>query len=220
MHQNLRDLFLNLFDKIIAYLPNLLAGFMLIGVGWFIGWLAKRVVIQLAIILKLQHLLVRFSWGQDFSKADVRHGFYNILGDIAFIAVFLVFLNAALDAWQLTILSNLLEKGILIIPKIIIALAILITGVVIASLVAKAVLTTLTRENIPRPSLIARFAKAIIIITFSAMALTELDVAKQVILIGFATIFITLGILTVVIVTKFSADISDKLKNSHKENQE
>jgi hypothetical protein len=217
MHQSLRDLFLNLIDKIVAYLPNLLAGFVLIGVGWFFGWLAKRIVIQLAIILKLQHILIRFNWGEDFSKADIRHGFYNILGDIAFLAVFLVFLNAALSAWQLTILSNLLEKGILLIPKIIIALFIFITGVVIASLVAKAMLVTLTRENIPRPSLIARFAKAIIIITFSAMALIELDIAKQVILIGFATIFITLGILTVVIVTKFSDDISDKLKNSHKD---
>jgi hypothetical protein len=34
---------------------------------------------------------------------------------------------------------------------------------------------------------------------FSAMALVELEIAQQIVIIGFATIFITLGLVTVVI---------------------
>jgi hypothetical protein len=38
-----------------------------------------------------------------------------------------------------------------------------------------------------------------LLLFFSAMALTELDIAREIVFIGFATIFITIGLLTVVV---------------------
>ena len=72
-------------------------------------------------------------------------------------------------------------------------------GWLIASWAAKTTLKGLHREDIPRASLMARLIKAVLIMLFSAMALIELDIAREIVIIGFATIFITLGLLAVVI---------------------
>ncbi len=206
--------FYSLGEQIIAYLPSLLAGIVLVLVGWVLGWFAKRIIIQLSLILRLDRFLIRSRWRDDFSKGDVRFGFYNFLGNIVFWIVFLIFFDNALSAWKLTVLSGLLERGILYLPKVIIALAIFGVGWLISSWASRSIFRALKRESIPRPTLISRFSKAVLLLLFSTMALVELDVAREIVLIGFATIFITLGILTIVITAIGGKEFIQKIQQS------
>jgi Mechanosensitive ion channel, conserved TM helix len=198
MHQTFQDLFHHLSETIVGYLPDLVGGTALILIGWFLGWFIKRLMIQVMVLLRVERLLVRVRWGEDFSKADIRYGFYSFIGNIGFFIVFLIFLNDALSVWRLTILSDLLGKGILFLPKLIISFVVFGLGWLISSSAAKAILRALRKEEIPRSTLIARFSKTVLLLFFSAMALAELDIAREIVIIGFATIFITLGLLTVV----------------------
>lgn len=199
MSKSANDLFYRLIENFIAFIPSLLAGLLLIAVGWFLGWFVKRVFIRLGSVLRLERIFIRYRWGEDFSKADVRYGFYAFFGNIAFIIIFLIFLANALNVWQLTVLSQMLEQGILFLPRFIIALLLFGAGWLLAAAAAHAVQKSLHREDIPKATLIARFSKSVLILFFSAMALTELDVAREIVIIGFATIFVTLGILTIVL---------------------
>jgi len=198
MGESLQTQFWEMGKEIIGYLPNLFAGILLVVVGWFLGWFLKRIIIRVAVLLRLERFLTRIRWGEDFSKGDVRYGFYNFLGNIAFFVIFIIFLDLAFRTWKLTVLSDLLEKGIYFLPRMILAIAIFGIGWLIASWAAKSALKALRREDIPRASLIAHLIKAVLIMLFSAMALVELNVAREIVVIGFATIFITLGLLTVV----------------------
>jgi hypothetical protein len=200
MHNTLQDQFLGLGEKVIGYLPYLFAGIVLVAVGWLLGWLAKRIIIQIAVILRLERFLTSFRWGKEFSRADVRYGFYRFIGNIAYLIVFLVFLNNALTAWKLTALSKMLEDAIYFFPRTIASLAIFGVGWLIASWASKAMQKALRREEIPRATLIARFVKAVLLVFFSAMALVEINIARQVVVIGFAAVFITLGIIAVVLI--------------------
>jgi hypothetical protein len=206
--------FYSLGEQIIAYLPSLLAGLVLVLAGWILGWFAKRIIIQLVLILRIDRLLIGSRWSDDFSKGDVRFGFYNFLGNIVFFVVFMIFFDNALSAWKLMVLSALLEKGILYVPKVIIALTIFGLGWMISSWASRAILRTLKRENIPRPTLISRFSKAVLLLLFSTMALVELDIAREIVLIGFATIFITLGVLTIVITAIGGKEFIQKIQQS------
>jgi hypothetical protein len=199
MNESLQNQFLGIGKEIIGYFPNLLAGILLIVVGWVLGWFLKRIIIRVAVILRLERFLTRLRWGEDFSKADVRYGFYNFLGNIAFFVIFLIFLDNAFRTWRLNVLSDFVEKGIYFLPRIILAIIIFGIGWLIASWAAKSASKALHREDIPRASLIARLIKAVLIMLFSAMALVELDIAREIVIIGFATIFITLGLLAVVV---------------------
>jgi len=200
MNSALRDPFSSVAETVIGYLPNLFAGLVLIAVGLVLGWLVKRIVFQLCIIVRLDRILGGFRWGSDFAKADVRHALFNAIGAVAAILVFLVFLNAALEAMQLLVLSSLIEKGVLIVPRLIVALLILGLGWILSRWLAVTIRKGLMREDVPRASLIARFAKAVLILFFSAMALAEMDIAREIVVTGFTVTMVTLGAVTVVIV--------------------
>jgi Mechanosensitive ion channel, conserved TM helix len=215
MSDKLRYPFLQLGEKIIDYLPYLLAGLVLLIAGLILGWIVKRVVIQLAAILRLDRFLTGFRRGEIFAKADVRYGFYNFLGNVGLVIIFLVFLNAALDAMKLSVLSSLLEKGIYFIPKVILALVIFGAGWFVAAAASRALDNALRQEKIPKSSLVARVAKAVIIVIFSSMALVELDIARQIVIIGFAAIIISVAIVSVVLVVLGGKDLLRELTESH-----
>lgn len=199
MNESIGDLLYRVGETIVGYLPSLVGGLVLIALGWLLGWVAKRVVFQVCLVLRLDRLLRQFRWGQGFSRADARHALYDSVGNLAFLMVFVVLLNAALSAMKLTVLSDLLQRGILFIPQLLIALLILGAGTIVAGRAAAGTYRALVSENVPRARLIARMAKAVLLLFFSAMALTELGFARQIVLIGFATILITICVLIVLL---------------------
>lgn len=200
MDNNLESPFLDFGKQIINYLPNLLAGFILLLIGWFVGWLAKRIMIQLLVVLRFEKLFIRLQWRRALSKADIRYAVYNLIGNVVFFIVFLIFLNSALDAMRLTVLSNLIQQGVFFIPKLIVALFIFGIGWIVAGRVSNSVYISLLKEDITHYSIISKFVKFIAILFFAAMALVEIDIAPQVVIIGFTTIMITLGIIAITMV--------------------
>jgi Mechanosensitive ion channel, conserved TM helix len=211
MNSPLQDLFYNVIEKIIGYLPNLVAGLLLIAVGWFLGWLLKRIIMQVCRILRLERFIQRFRWGENLSKGDVKYGLYNSIGNFGGFIIFLIFLSKSLSVLNLTLLSDLFEKGILFLPKFIIAVLILGLGWLIAKWISVAIRKNLLKEEFPRPGLIARFSKAVLILFFSAMALTELDIAREIVIIGFSTIIITLSAIVVVLTARGGKNLVSKI---------
>jgi hypothetical protein len=211
MDNNLESLFYDLGQKIIVYLPNLLGGLFLLLLGWLIAWVVKRVVIQLLAVLRFDRHFLRLRWRSSLTKADIRYALYNLVGNICFFIVFLVFLNAALDAMKLSILSKLIEQGVLFVPRLIVALVIFGIGWFIAARTSKAVLHALIKEDVPSASLLARFMKFIVILFFSAMALVELSIAKEIVLIGFTVLFLTLSVSAVLLLSRGRGSLKDLL---------
>jgi hypothetical protein len=217
MGDPLKSLFAKMFDQIVGYLPSLLAGILLLAAGWFLGWFLKRIIVRVFIILRIDRLLRKFRWADDFSKADVRIAAYEFVGNLVLAVVFLVFLSAALNVMSLTAVSNLLDMGILFIPHILIAFIIFGIGWFIAYWASGGIRKALLKEDIPRAALIARFSKLVLLLFFSAMALTELNIAREIVIIGFATIIVTLGALIVVITARGGKSFINKILRSFDE---
>ena len=214
MNDPIKTLFANLSERIIGYLPSLLAGLLLLAVGWFLGWFLKRIIIRLCIILRIDRLFRKLRWAEDFSKADVRLASYGFIGNIIFVVVFLIFLSGALNVMYLTSLASLLDKGILFIPHLLIALFIFSIGWLVTYWVSNGIRSALLKEDVPRAALLARFAKLILLLFFSAMALAELDVAREIVVIGFSTIIVTLGALIVVVTARGGKTFINKILQS------
>jgi len=200
MEDRFQNLFLDLTNKAIHYLPQLMAGIFLVLLGWFFAWFLKRLTVQILIAMNLGRHLTRFRWGKAFSKMDVRYGFYNFVGNMVSFVVILVFLNFALITWDLQFLSSLLSEAIGLFPRIATALLIFGIGWIIARQAARALWEVLTRENIPRAMFIADYCRTVLILLFSAMALVQLNIAREIVLIGFSIIFVTLGVIAVILV--------------------
>jgi len=217
MDNKLHSLFLDMTNQFIGYLPRLVAGILLLAVGWLLAWFVKRIVVQLSIILKLEYFLIRFSWGKSFSKADVRHGLYNFLGNIAFIIVFLIFLDFSLLAWKLEFLFEPLKEGILYFPRFVSTIAFFGIGWLIARVATKALLKVLQQENIPHATLIASYSRMALLILFSSMALAQLNIARDIVIIGFTTIFVTLGLIAVILTAAGGGKLFKKTQDTTSE---
>jgi hypothetical protein len=63
MNSPLQNVLYRVAEKMIGYVPSLVAGIVLIVVGWILGWLVKRIVIQVMVILRFDRLIRRFKWG-------------------------------------------------------------------------------------------------------------------------------------------------------------
>jgi hypothetical protein len=184
--------------EILNYLPRVVASLLLLAVGWFVAWLAKRIVIQLCVIFRIHHYLPRLQWRKTLSKADVRDALFNYVGNLVFIAVFIMFIYGALATLKLTILSSLLEHTIFFLPRVGGCFIIFAIGLFLSNRISVVVHMAVLREGIPRASLIGRFVKGSLLMFFSAMALTVLDFARQVVIVGFTVSFATMGALVVV----------------------
>ena len=214
MENRLPTLFLDLANKFVGLIPKLLAGMALLFLGFLVAWFVKRLVIQLSIALRLERFLVKLKWGKAFSKADVRYGFYNFVGNIFYFFILLAFIDLSFIAWDLKFLSDLLGEAISLFPRIASAVIILGIGWFLALWVANGLVGILLRENIKRATAIALYARIVLVVLFSAMALVELDVAGNIVTIGFTTIFITLGVIAIVLVAMHGKALSAK-QNGH-----
>jgi hypothetical protein len=184
--------------EIFNYLPRVAASLLLLLVGWIVAWAIKRIIIQLCVIFRVHQYLPRMNWRKALSKADVRDALFNYVGNVVFSAVFIVFIYGALATLKLTILSSLLEHTIFFLPRVAGCVVIFAIGLFLSNRISVVVHTSVLREGIPRASLIARFVKGALLVFFSAMALTVLDFARQVVIVGFTVSFATMGALVVV----------------------
>jgi hypothetical protein len=214
MNEQLHTLFMNIMNTFLKFIPSFLIGVILIIIGLILAWFVKRMVIQMLILLKFDRALVRFPWGRAFSKADVRHGFYSFIGNVFFFIIFLLFLYYALLSWGLGFISELLREGILFFPRLFTAGAILGIGWMIASWASRSLYKFLYQEKLPYSTFIAYYTKAVLMVLFSAAAFAELDIARNIIIIGFTIIFATLGIIAVILTAVHGREALTKLKES------
>ncbi len=217
MDKTIGGLLYSVVEKILNYLPSLFAGMMLLGIGWFLAWFAKRIIIQICATLRLERYLCRLRWGKDLFKADVRYGLFNFIGNIIFLIVILIFLDASLNTMKLNMFSGFLERSIFFIPKVFFTALIFGIGWFISNRIAKAIQNALLKEEVPRATLVAKLSKAVLLLFFSAMALTELDIAPQIVLIGFTVAIITLGILAIALASFGGRAYLEKMLDSVKE---
>lgn len=174
------------------FLPDFLAGLAIVGVGVVVGWLAKRAVMAFLRWVRLDRLGGPTSWRAALAKADVRDALYNAAGSVMLLLVVLVFLDQALQRWGLVVLSAAVDRTIRYLPNLALVGVIVGVGFLIANLAADRVTATLEDADIPNPALMGGMVKAALLAVVTALALWELNFARQIVmgafLIGFGAI--------------------------------
>ncbi|MDD5209559.1 MAG: hypothetical protein PHV36_09235 [Elusimicrobiales bacterium] len=204
----------NLVGRLVGFLPSFAGGLLLLLLGWFIAWFMKRIAVQLCVTLRVDRLFQNFRWGKDFYKADVRYAFFNLIGNFIFAILLFVFVDNALILWNLHVISTLLEKGVLFFPNLLLAAVIFASGWAISSFIATAIHVAFVKERIPLAGMISRFAKTVLIVFFSAMSLVQLQLAPVIVIIGFTTVFVTVGIIIIILASFAGKEIVRRLMES------
>lgn len=194
MQQPMTEPLAGLVRRFTDYLPTLAAGALVLALGFVLGWLAKRAVVRILIWLRLDRLAGRVGWRSAFGKGDVRAALYDSLGTISLLLVVLVFLDNALTIWGLAVLSRLIDSVVFALPRMALAALIVAAGIAVANTAAEQAETALEEEELGYARLLAKGLKAVILAVVAALALWELDFARQIVLSGFVIAFGAMGV--------------------------
>jgi hypothetical protein len=181
-------------DRFVEYVPTLAAGLLVLAAGVAIGWLVKRATVRVLIWLRLDRLGGRLAWRAAFGKGDVRAALYNLIGTIAMVLVVLLFLGSALDIWGLEMLSRDLDSLVVYFPNLVLVALIVGVGIVFANTISTRVEDALEDEGFERPRLVARALKAALLAVVGALALWQLNFAREIVLSAFLIGFGAIGI--------------------------
>jgi Mechanosensitive ion channel, conserved TM helix len=181
-------------SRISGYLPTLTGGLVVLTLGVVAGWVVKRAVVRLMLWLRLDRLASRQGWRAAFGKGDVRAALSEGIGTVVGTLVTLLFLDNALEIWGLTVLSRLLDRVLFYLPNLALVALIIGIGVLLSNALADRVVEALEEEEFAHPRLVGKIFKGILLSIVGALALWQLDLARQIVLAAFLIAFGAMGV--------------------------
>jgi small-conductance mechanosensitive channel len=176
-------------QKLGAFLPSFLGALLVFVVGLFLAWLIKLLVVRLFKLLKLEAVLNRGGIAETLQKMAVKDTPTKIVGRLFYWLVVVIFFIISLNLLQLPAVDQLLEKFLLYLPSVFIAVVILIVGVLLGNFFGRAALIASVNAGIKLSGLLSKSVKTIIILFAFVMALDQLGIGRQTVVAAFTIIF-------------------------------
>jgi hypothetical protein len=175
--------------RIAHFLPKLLALLTFLALGLAAGWLIKVLLLRLLRAFRFDALCERFGLGPSLAKAGTKQSISHLVGRLSFWLVFLLFAFMGIDALDLTATANMMSGIIDFLPHTLAAVLLLLFGVLLANFIAEAALIATVNAQIQEARIISSFIRWGVLIFTAAMVLTQLGIAKEIIVAAFSIMF-------------------------------
>lgn len=148
------DSFLNALDSIIAFIPNLISAIILLIVAWLIAVIVKTIIVKGLNAVGFEKWLEKKGLTESGSGKSGSEGLIQTFGKLAYFIIFLLFLPSVFDALNMTSVStpikNMMGSVLDFLPRIIVAIVILVVGLFIAKVLGTLVKNLLTNLNVSK----------------------------------------------------------------------
>jgi hypothetical protein len=175
--------------RIAHLLPNLLALLTFLALGLGAGWLVKFFFLRVLRALRFDALCERFGLGSSLAKTGTHQMPSHLIGRLSFWLVFLLFAFMGIDALNLTATANMMSVIIGFFPQMLAAVLLLFFGMLLANFIAEAALIATVNAQIQEARIIASFIRWGVLIFTAAMVLTQLGIAKEIVVAAFSIMF-------------------------------
>ena len=178
----------NFVESLAMFLPRMVTTLAIILVGWLIAMLLRTLVRALLGWARINVAAERFGVAPllrttDLPPADA------LVGAIVFWLVWIGFLLSGIDVLGFESLQGLVESFWAFVPRLLVAVVILVVGFVVANFAWRATLLAAVNARVPSPRLLSGAVRWLILILTGAMALEQIAVARTVVLTAFAIAF-------------------------------
>lgn len=148
------DSFMNALDSIIGFIPNLISAIILLIVAWIIAVIVKTIIVKGLRAIGFEKWLEKKGLTEVGSGKSESEGLIQTFGKLAYFIIFLLFLPSVFDALNMTSVStpikNMMDSILNFLPRVIVAVIILIVGLFIAKVLGTLVKNLLTNLNVSR----------------------------------------------------------------------
>ena len=159
----LTSAFTQLIERLAQSLPNILGAILLLFAGWLVAKLLRSITINLANLV--DQLLLRYTKKTGVKQVRLAVTSKQIIGEIIYWVVILVFITAATHVLDLKVFSDWLNQVISYLPTLLAGGLIILAGVVVSRVVHDIIIAALPYKSSDQRLLSARIAYAAILIT-------------------------------------------------------
>ncbi len=183
-----------LWDTIVAYLPNLLGALVIFVLGVLVALVLRTAVEQVIKLVRIDDLAQKLEIKSQFERLGIHLHIGRLLGWIVKWFFIIVALIAATDILGWDQLTEYLQKIVLFIPNVIIAVIILLAGILLGNFVRGLVKSAVEVAHLASADFLSGISKwAILIFSFMA-AMVQLEIAPDLIRVLFTGLVFMLAL--------------------------
>jgi hypothetical protein len=166
-------------SQILAFLPTIISAFMLLGLGYLLGKGVSIATNRLLQLVGFDRLLSRTAVQTLLERAGTKQKVSEIFGMIGFWIIFLVFLIKASDTLGLTMVSDALTGIANYIPKVGIAVLVLLLGLMAANFVRELITMTCSSAGITHGTIVAQAVYVAVVLLIVVTAIDALGIDTE-----------------------------------------
>ena len=173
--------------KIVNFLPQLIMAVVVLLIGLLAARLLSKLVQKVLETIKVDHVMEKVGVSGEFEKIGWKFSFSKLLADIVRIFFAVVTLVAVVDILDIPQLSQFLDKIVVYIPNVFVAIVILAIGIVVGRFFQDITEKTSKAANMSKQSVksLGSIAKASVVVFSLMAALVHLGIAQSLIEILF-----------------------------------
>lgn len=175
------DAWLLIWDKFLNFLPNLIGAVIILIIGWIVGMIVETAIDRLFRLVGLQALFEKAKVEDVLKKADAQKDTTGLLASVFKWIIYLVALIAASNILSLTAVSDFLNSILAYIPQVVIAVAIVLIGLVLAHFLGAVIKGSVKLASLAFADTLSLVVRYSIIIFTVLAALAELGIAANMI---------------------------------------
>ncbi len=179
------------------YLPQFLAGLILLLIGLAVAALLKEVVLRALAFLRVEDWFGSVTnWFKSVKSTGVGRGkaWSNLLAELVRWTIVILFLVPAAEAWGLPKVTDLLNQFLLYVPNVFVAIVIGFVGLVVANLVGDIVKHSSASLGGTSSNLLSTVARYALVLFTALVVLNQLGIAADLVRILFTGIVAMLAL--------------------------
>ncbi len=166
-------------SQLLAFLPTIILAGMLLGLGYLLARVVSIATIRFLQFIGFDRMVNRTAVQTLLERSGTKQKVSELLGMIGFWIIFLVFLIKASDTLGLTMASDALTGLANYIPKIMIAVLILILGLLAANFVRELITMACSSAGMTHGTMVAQavYVAVVLLIVVTAIDVLGIDTA-------------------------------------------
>ncbi|MEW6542868.1 MAG: hypothetical protein AB1411_04570 [Nitrospirota bacterium] len=175
--------------RVLALLPNLLAMGIILSAGLVAAWGLGSLIERFLRVVGLDHLCNRLGVNAALARGGVKADPSHLVGRAAYWSTVIFATMASLEALNLQPVNQFTRALLAYIPHLFTAALILTAGYLLSNFISQAVLIAAVNAGLRPARLVAACSRWGVQLVAAAMALEQLGIAQQIVVVGFGLAF-------------------------------
>lgn len=176
MTEKIMQAFQELADSVVATLPKVVVGIVLIIAAVVVAKLIERILRAILVRIRFDSLIERVGVDKTLQRIGLRQQLNQFLPRLVYFLLLLLFAKTAADALELAAISNALGSLFAYLPNLIAALMLALIGTTAGQFVGRMVTHAAAESGIDFAPTLGRVVAALIFFVVGVMAITQLKI--------------------------------------------